>query len=146
MADPPAVGTCLALATEDVEVMTTFVPRVACDDSAYTAQVFATADLTGVDTTDVSAIARDEIAAAVSGSCDEATLYALLGADPVETPFVFTTFFTPIQSQWELGARWVYCAVASATRRTRRKCRHTGRSSNRPDHWKGHSPSHPRQS
>jgi len=34
VAEPPPVGTCLALATGDVEVMTTFVPRVTCDDPA----------------------------------------------------------------------------------------------------------------
>ena len=112
VADPRAPGTCLALATADVEVMTTFVPRVACDDPSYTAQVFATADLSGLDAGAVTDLTRDEVATAIGSACEEPTLYGFLGADPVETPFVFTTFFTPIESQWDLGARWAYCVVA----------------------------------
>lgn len=112
VADPPPVGTCLALVTEAVEVMMTLVPRVACDDSSYTAQVFATADLTGLDAADVTDLARNEVSTVIGSACDEATLEAFMGAEPVETPFVFTTFFTPIPSQWELGARWAYCVVA----------------------------------
>ncbi len=92
--------------------MTTFVPRLGCDDPGYTAQVYATSDLTGLDAGDVTDLGPDQVAAAIAGSCDEATLHAFLGADLVETPFVFTTFFTPIPTQWELGARWAYCVVA----------------------------------
>lgn len=112
IADPPAIGTCLALAGSDADKRTIFVDRVPCDDPDYTAQVFATPDLTELGDDPLSTYERSDVEDVIGSGCSESLLYTFLGADPVETPFVQTTFFTPTDSQWSLGARWAYCVVA----------------------------------
>lgn len=109
--DPPAVGTCLALPTSDLEEMTKLIERVPCDDPAYTGQVYATPDLTALGDDPLSTYDRADVEGAIGSACDEPVLDAFLGAEPVETPFVQTTFFTATDNQWALGARWAYCAV-----------------------------------
>lgn len=109
--DPPAIGTCLALPGSEVENMTSLIDRVSCDDPGYTGQVFATPDLAALGDDPLSAHARADVEAAIGPACAGATLDAFLGAEPVETPFVQTTFFTPTEHQWSLGARWAYCVV-----------------------------------
>jgi len=111
-ADPPGVGTCLALAGSDVEKLTIFVDRVPCEDPAYTAQVFATPDLTELGDDPLSTYQRGSVEDVIGSGCSEGTLDDFLDADAVETPFVQTTFFTPTDIQWQLGARWAYCVVA----------------------------------
>lgn len=111
VADPPAIGTCLALPGSDVDKLTIFVDRVLCDDPAYTAQVFATPDLSELGDDPLSTYERQDVEDVIGSACNEGTLDDFLGADPVETPFVRTTFFTPTDQQWTLGARWAYCVV-----------------------------------
>ncbi len=109
--DPPSVGTCLALPGSDVDKMTSLVSRVRCDDPAYTGQVFATPDVGVLGDGPLSTHERSDVEEAIGSACDDTTLDAFLGAEEVETPFVQTTFFTPTEHQWSLGARWAYCVV-----------------------------------
>ncbi|MBA3294224.1 MAG: septum formation family protein [Geodermatophilaceae bacterium] len=109
--DPPVLGTCLALPGSDVEKLTIFVDRVPCDDPAYTAQVFATPDLTALGDDPLSTFERGDVEDVLSPECTDGALDDFLGAESVETPFVQTTFFTPTDTQWSLGARWAYCVV-----------------------------------
>ncbi len=111
VADPPAVGTCLALPSSDVEKLTIFVDRVSCDDPGYTAQVFATPDLTELGDDPLSTYERQDVEQIIGSACSEGPLDDFLGAATVETPFVQTTFFTPTDEQWTAGARWAYCVV-----------------------------------
>lgn len=111
VANPPAIGTCLALPGSDVEKLTIFVDRVSCDDPAYTAQVFATPDLSELGDDPLSTYERHDVEQVIGSACNEGALDDFLGADSVETPFVQTTFFTATDEQWSLGARWAYCVV-----------------------------------
>jgi hypothetical protein len=78
----------------------------------YTAQVFALPDLTELGDDPLSTYERRDVEQALGEACSQSTLDEFLGADAVETPFVQTTFFTPTDTQWSLGARWAYCVVA----------------------------------
>jgi len=110
--DAPAVGTCLALDNSDVDKLTIFVDRVACDDPEYTAQVFATPDLTDLGDNPISTYNRSDVEAVIGSTCSEQARDEFLSAESVESPFVQTTFFTPTDTQWALGARWAYCVVS----------------------------------
>lgn len=110
--DPPAIGTCLALDGSDMGKLTFAVDRVPCDDPAYSAQVFATPDLTALGDAPLSSYARRDIEQAIGAACDESALDDFLAADAVETPFVQSTLFTATEEQWSSGARWAYCVVS----------------------------------
>lgn len=58
----------------------------------------------------VSTYERRDVEDVIGSGCSEGTL-AFLEAEPLETPFVRTTFFAPTDTQWSLGARWAYCVV-----------------------------------
>jgi len=72
----------------------------------------ATPDLTELGDDPLSTYQRSSVEDVIGSGCSEGTLDDFLGADAVETPFVQTTFFTPTDDQWSLGARWAYCVVA----------------------------------
>lgn len=64
-------------------------------DPGYTAQVFATPDLSELGDDPLSTYERQAVEDVIGSACNEGTLDDFLAADPVETPFVQTTFFTP---------------------------------------------------
>lgn len=95
VADPPAIGTCLALAGSDIDKLTIFVHRVSCDNPAYTAQVFATPDMSYLGDDPLSTFDRSDVEEVIGSACNESQRDRFLGADEVETPFVQSTYFTP---------------------------------------------------